>query len=151
MRKMERLTRDDLRALGVVDVNWIEEEHRYEVIRLWKRVHVGKSGKYAKLRKTIINPCPTRSKRKYAPDGKGMNVCLHAGKKQNSFALGRFIYAWFYGEVPEGFGVASRKRGQPDEYKLENLYLRSKADLESNKPAGNQYFSEKWNIVKKGK
>lgn len=34
MRKMERLTRDDLRALGVISVNWIEDEHRYEVIRL---------------------------------------------------------------------------------------------------------------------
>lgn len=145
MRKMERLTRDDLRALGVISVNWIEEEHRYEVIRLWKRAHEGK-GKYAKTRLTKLRPCKTVSRRKYAPDGVGMNVCLHAGRKQNTYALGKFVYAWFVGEVPEGYGVVSCKRGEPDEYKLENLSLKSKADLESNKSAGNQYFSKKWGV-----
>lgn len=95
---------------------------------------------------TKLRPCKTVSKRKYAPDGVGMNVCLHAGRKQNTYALGRFVYAWFHGEVPEGYGVVSRKRGQPEEYKLENLYLDTKENLESNKMPGNQYFSKKWGV-----
>lgn len=88
MRSCNELTKQMLLDLGVISVNWIPEENRYEVVRLWRR---GK--KKAKPYLTKIKPCATVSRRVFAPDGVGYNVCLFGDGHQHSFALGKFVYA----------------------------------------------------------
>lgn len=53
--------------------------------------------------------------------------------------------------MPEGYCVFSKKRGEAEEYRPENLYLVDRKIAESQKAKGNQYFSEKWGLVPGGK
>lgn len=148
MRHMNKLTFQDLFNWGIRSVNWNEKTGTYEIIRLWKRRVKGGYTDKPKLSK--LHPIKVFSKRKYAPDGEGMMVGISVNCEMHNITLGRLVYAWFKGEVPENFGVCSKRKGEKDEYKLENLYILPKHILESEKQKGNQYFSEKWNIAKKG-
>lgn len=143
MRQMKQLTRDQLLKVGVVSVNWLEDENDWEVIRMWYK------NKSKKKRLTKKRCQVTGQKHKYAPDGEYNIMILSAKQDTIRTTIARIVYAWYFGEVPENYSVGFIDDSRPDKYALDNLKLVSKEEIERHKNKGNQYYSTKWNIIAK--
>ena len=109
----EKLTRNDLIDHGVVDVQ-NEDVYVY--------------GKKGKVRKLPFAHCIV--KRKYVPNKIYPTVQFISRKtgKNVNFAVARIIYAWNFGEVPEGLTVYHID-GNPFNNDMSNLELVSVHEL----------------------
>lgn len=100
-----RLTRQMLEEMGFTSVVWDDETKEYWINRYW--YNAGRADtkhprkKVHKRIKTII----LTAKRKYVQDNAYPGLSFGYGGHNVSLSLSKFLYAWFKGEVPEGYVV----------------------------------------------
>ena len=145
-----KLTRQMLEEMGFTSVVWDNEKKEYWIDRYWytsgradtklprKKVH--------KRIKTVM----LKAKRKYVHDNyypgisfgyEGHNICL---------SLSKFLYAWFKGDVPEGYVVDHIDNNHFNNV-LDNLQLLTvrenlaKRYTDNNCPCFNQFYNTTYN------
>ena len=111
-----QLTKQMLKDLGIFEICW-----DYTVDEWWiqsyTKVKDQEYLKHSHIPITIAVKRHPRGKDKYYK----IVVIYHEGKYY-TYQLGRLIYAWFFGEVPEGMSV-DHIDNDPMNNRLENLQL----------------------------
>ena len=122
-----KLTREMLEDMGFTSVVWDDESKEYWINRYWyasgradtklprKKVH--------KRIKTII----LKAKRKYVQDNFYPGISFSYDGHNMCLSLSKFLYAWFKGEVPEGY-VVDHIDNNHFNNTLDNLQLLTVAD-----------------------
>ena len=108
------VTRQMLEELGIYHVYWDVEKGEWWIDRYWY-----KNNSKTKIH-TRVNVTDAICKHKYAPEKRYPKITLSSKNKSYTFTLARFIYAWFYGEVPEGM-VIDHYNNDPYDNRIENL------------------------------
>lgn len=94
------LTKEQLKAWGIVDVVYLPTLDEWQVHRYWY-----KNNSKAKLN-TIITPTLAIGKHKYRPDKEYYKITFSVrGEGSHSIPLSRLIYVWFKGDIPDGYVV----------------------------------------------
>lgn len=113
----KELTRKMLEEMGITEVRYDKNaEHQWVVTRNWY---------YKKTKdKKITYPRITeaRGKNKYTCPKIYLKVQFNYKGKSYAIPLGRFIYAWFKGDVPAGYDV-DHINNCPWDNNLDNLQL----------------------------
>lgn len=149
MERNQRLTRKELEDLGVLDL--LFDGKRWGVTRLWWKCGArGPSRTEDKKIKKEIWEKYVPSKHKYSSDKTYPVITFSKGPKEGNLCVvvSRLVYAWYNGEVPEGY-VVDHINNDPFDNRLENLQLLT--DRENNikrfsdngKKCFNQYHNTK--------
>ena len=93
-----KLTRKDLEEMGIVDVKW--ENNNWTITRYWYR-----HGKDLTKQYTTLHPAMMVKEHKYGKTKYYYKVQFNYKGKGTGISLGRFLWAWFHNEVPEGYVI----------------------------------------------
>lgn len=93
------LTKQELQDAGIINVYYNNSSKTWEVIRYWYKNN-SKSKNFAKIKITMA--C---GKHKYRPDKYYPKVTFCASQIRYNIPLSRLIYAWFNGDIPDGYVV----------------------------------------------
>ena len=108
------LSRRDLERMGIINVNYDCMLNKYYIIRHTKRKGINYEYiKYETRMKKVYKCVPPVIKRAFTFKYNGQS---------KSIQLGRLLYAWWVGDIPEGMEVAF-KDGNTDNFTLTNLEL----------------------------
>lgn len=109
-----QLTRSMLKEMGFHEITWDDKENKWIIDRYW---HNRKS----KVKKhTFIKTTVATCKHKYTTDKTYPTITFSYNNKGYCYPLARFIYAWFNGEIKEGW-VVDHIDNNPFNNRLENL------------------------------
>lgn len=111
----KRLTKEMLEEWGIKDFIYDKKTNQWTVIRLWKV-----PGHSKKIVEKEIHPSLTVARHKYGRDIYYYMIAMSINGKTVGYGLHRALYAWFYGEVPEGYDIAHMNNDSLDN-RLENL------------------------------
>ena len=90
------------------------------------------------------------SRTKYAPRSMRYIISFKFEGKTITIPLAKFIYVYFDpSHVLEANYYTRIDPEKEDPYLYENIWIETKEQVEKHKNKGNQYFSEKWNILPK--
>lgn len=110
-----RLTRQDLEDMGIVDVRW--DNNDWLITRYWYR-----HGNDINKTLTTLRPAMMVKKHKYGKTKYYYKVQFNYKGRGVGISLGRFLCAWFYNEVPEGY-VVDHKDDDTHNNTLDNLQV----------------------------
>ena len=97
--KNSKLTSEMLKEWGIVNITWDEVTNNWKIERYWHKTSSKEmSISVMKIQKAVC-------KHKYTADKEYPIVGFSAENKHHCIPLARLIYAWFYGEVPEGMEI----------------------------------------------
>ena len=151
MKRNQRLTRKELEDLGVLEL--LNDGKRWGILRLWWKCGArGPSRTEDKKIKKEIWEKKSKSPHVYASDKYYPIIVFSKGPKEGGLcvAMSRLVYAWVYGEVPEGY-VVDHINNDPFDNRPENLQLLT--DKENNikrfSDNGKKCFNQYHNNVKK--
>ena len=118
MRQMyKQLTKEMLQEHGIYAIYWDEDSNEWWIDCYWHNNNV------KEYTHKSVNIYRAVKDHKYSGKNKGYKIAGWSVKcKPYCFPLARIIYAWFNGEVPEGF-VVDHIDNDPDNNKLSNLQL----------------------------
>ena len=138
----KRLTREMLEDLGIYAVYWDIQNQEWWVDRYWYKNN-SKNKRHIHL-KISLAVC----KHKYTQDKVYPAIVFSYKSKTQIFPLGRFIYAWFYGDVPEGM-VVDHVDNDPFNNRVENLQLLSPEDNLAKRYVDNPTaYRNQWDVIK---
>ena len=87
------LTKDELKAVGIVDIRKIDGE--WLIYRLWYK-------NFSKVKELkIIKPSLAITKHKFRPDKVYPKITFSTANKKYSIVLSRLIYVWFKEDITE--------------------------------------------------
>ena len=149
MERNQRLTRKELEDLGVLEL--LNDGKRCGILRLWWKCGArGPSRTEDKKIKKEIWEKYVPSKHVYSATKTYPVIAFSKGPKEGGMCIvvSRLVYAWVYGEVPEGY-VVDHINNDPFDNRPENLQLLT--DKENNikrfsdngKKCFNQYHNTK--------
>ena len=94
------MTKDQLKAWGIVDVVYLPIVDEWQVHRYWY-----KNNGRVKVNSVIL-PTKAIGKHKYRPDKEYYKITFSVrGEGSYSIPLSRLIYVWFNGDIPDGYVV----------------------------------------------
>lgn len=110
----KQLTRKMLEDYGIKDFIYDKNRNQWIVLRFWRP-----AGSKQPVVKTIT-PSINTARHKYGRDVSYYLLAMSVDGKTVAHGLHRALYAWFYGEVPEGCDIAHMNNDSLDN-RLENL------------------------------
>lgn len=111
------LSKQDLMDFGIVSIYWDKHTNNWAIIRDWYKNN-------SKTKTTLykLQICDVTTKHKYTGDKSYPKVQFNWKNRSYAFPLSRVIYAWFKGDIPDGY-VIDHKNNDPYDNTLDNLQM----------------------------
>ena len=136
----KKLTKQELLDAGFTDVKYIDNQWR--VFRRWR-----KNSSKEKF-DTEIGITLACRKHKYRPDKYYHKITYSLNGKAINIPLSRFIYAWFKGDIPDGY-IITHINGDSFDNRPENLQLITVGDnLKRRFESNEEERIKQWGIAK---
>lgn len=93
------LTKQELQDAGIINVYYDNSAKAWKVIRYWYKNN-SNSKDFREVKVTVA-----RGKHKYRPDKYYPKVTFCVTQTRYNIPLSRLVYAWFNGDIPDGYVV----------------------------------------------